>query len=75
MDIDQDWPLREVGWRVQVAGDCPLDVAIHFPIAKQDMQAMLAGYTAHRPVNAIRAVVEAKPGMLTIMDLPQIAGG
>lgn len=75
MDIDADWPLREVGWRVQVAGDCPLDVSIHFPIAKQDMQAVLAGYTAHRPVNAIRAVVEARPGMLTIMDLPQIAGG
>jgi 2,4-diaminopentanoate dehydrogenase len=75
MDIDQDWPLREVGWRVQVAGDCPLDVSIHFPIDKRDMQAVLAGYTAHRPVNAIRAVVEATPGMLTIMDLPQIAGG
>ncbi|MCB2073120.1 MAG: dihydrodipicolinate reductase [Novosphingobium sp.] len=71
-DIDADWPLRDVGWRVQVAGDCPLDVEIHFPIAKEDMAATLAGYTAHRPVNAIRAVVEAPAGMVSAMDLPQI---
>lgn len=71
-DIDADWPLRDVGWRVQMAGDCPLDVDIHFPIAKQDMVATLAGYTAHRPINAIRAVVEAPPGMVSITDLPMI---
>jgi len=71
-DIDADWPLRDVGWRVVVDGDCPLDVTIHFPIPREDMAATLAGYTAHRPVNAIRAVVEAPPGMVSITDLPMI---
>jgi 4-hydroxy-tetrahydrodipicolinate reductase len=78
MDIDADWPLREVGWRVEVKGDCPMNVDIHFPIAKQDMVATLAGYTSHRPINAIRAVVAAPPGMVSSVDLPQVlveAGG
>jgi 4-hydroxy-tetrahydrodipicolinate reductase len=71
-DIDADWPLRDVGWRVQVDGDCPLDVEIHFPIPKEKMAEVLGGYTSHRPVNAIRAVVEAPPGMVSIIDLPQV---
>jgi 4-hydroxy-tetrahydrodipicolinate reductase len=78
MDIDADWPLREVGWRVEVQGDCPMNVDIHFPIAQADMVATLAGYTSHRPINAIRAVVAAPPGMVSTADLPQVmvdAGG
>jgi 4-hydroxy-tetrahydrodipicolinate reductase len=78
MDIDADWPLREVGWRVEVRGDTPMNVDIHFPIAKEDMVATLAGYTSHRPINAIPAVVAARPGMVSIVDLPQVivdAGG
>ncbi len=72
MDIDADWPLRDVGWRVQVAGDAPLDVEIRFPIPKEKMLDMLCGYTAHRPINAIRAVCAAPPGMVSTVDLPQI---
>ncbi len=72
MDIDADWPLREVGWRVQVAGDTPMNVDIHFPIPQEKMQETLAGYTAHRPINAIRAVCAAPPGMVSIIDLPQL---
>jgi len=71
-DINADWALRDVGWRLQIAGDCPLDVEIHFPIAKEDMAETLAGYTAHRPVNAIPYVCTAPPGMVSITDLPQI---
>jgi 4-hydroxy-tetrahydrodipicolinate reductase len=78
MDIDADWPLREVGWRVEIKGDCPMNVDIHFPIATEDMVATLAGYTAHRPINAIPVVVAAPPGMVSSADLPQVivnAGG
>lgn len=35
---------------------------------------MTPGYTAHRPVNAIPAVVAALPGIRTTLDLPQIIG-
>lgn len=71
-DIDADWPLRDVGWRVQVAGDAPLNVEIHFPIPKENMFDVLCGYTAHRPLNAIRAVCAAPAGLVSTMDLPQI---
>lgn len=71
-DLDADWPLRDVGWRVQIAGDAPLDVEIRFPIPKENMADVLCGYTAHRPINAIRAVCAAPPGMVSTADLPQI---
>jgi len=71
-DIDADWPLRDFGWRVQVAGDAPLDVDIRFPIPKDNLSDVLCGYTAHRPINAIRAVCAAPPGLVSILDLPQI---
>lgn len=71
-DIDADWPLRAVGWRVRVEGDCPLDVTIHFPIAQDRMFETLPGSIAHRPVNAIRPVCAARPGILSTLDLPHI---
>jgi 4-hydroxy-tetrahydrodipicolinate reductase len=51
-----------------------MNVDIHFPIANEDMWATLAGYTSHRPVNAVRAVVAAPPGMVSTVDLPQVIG-
>lgn len=72
-DLDVDWgPLRKYGWRVLVEGDAPLEVDIHFPIAEKDEVALLPGYTAHRPVNAIPFVCAARPGIVTTVDLPQI---
>jgi 4-hydroxy-tetrahydrodipicolinate reductase len=72
LDIDADWELRDVGWKVRVAGDAPMDVDIHFPIPTAEMAGTLAGYTANRPINAIRAVCAAPPGMVSTVDLPQI---
>lgn len=72
LDIDADWELRDVGWKVRVAGDAPMDVDIHFPIPAAEMAETLAGYTAHRPINAIGAVCAARPGMVSTVDLPQI---
>jgi 4-hydroxy-tetrahydrodipicolinate reductase len=71
-DIEADWDLRESGWRVQVEGDTPLDVAITFPVAPEDYAAFTPNLTAHRPVNAIPFVVAAAPGIRTTADLPQV---
>ena len=67
-----DWDLRPSGWRVRVAGDTPLDVAIGFPVAPEDYAAFTPGLTAHRAVNAIAAVCAAEPGIRTTVDLPQV---
>jgi 2,4-diaminopentanoate dehydrogenase len=67
-----DWHLRESGWRVQVAGDTPLDVNISFPVAPEDYAAFTPRLTAHRAVNAVAAVCAAPPGIRTTADLPQI---
>lgn len=72
LTIDADWELRDVGWKVRVAGDAPMDVDIRFPVPAEQMAETLAGYTAHRPINAIGAVCAARPGMVSTVDLPQI---
>jgi len=69
---DQDWNLRESGWRVQTAGDTPLLVDVHFPVPEEDYAAFTPGLTAHRPVNAIPVVCAAPAGIRTTSDLPQI---
>ncbi len=71
-DLDPAWDLRDTGWRVRVEGDLPLDVEIHFPVPDEEWGATSPNVTAHRPVNAVRDVCAAKPGILTIADLPNI---
>ena len=71
-DIDEDWGLRESGWRVRVEGDTPLDVSITFPVAPENYAAFTPGLTAHRAVNAVPVVCEAPPGIRTTVDLPHI---
>ena len=72
LDLDQDWSLQDSGWRVQVAGDTPLDVSIRYPVAKEDFPLFTPGLTAHRAVNAVPMVCEAAPGLRTTVDLPQV---
>ena len=71
-EIDQDWDLRESGWRVQVQGDVPLDISITFPIEPENYDAMTPGITANRAVNAVPAICAAAPGIRTTVDLPQV---
>jgi hypothetical protein len=67
------WEFRTPsGWHVVLQGDCPLDVAISFPIAAEHYADMTPGLTAHRPINAVRYVCEAPAGIRTTVDLPQI---
>ncbi|TGD73562.1 dihydrodipicolinate reductase [Mangrovimicrobium sediminis] len=72
-EIDRDWALEKDGWRVLVEGDAPLDVRIGFPRSGQPIAEQMAGYTAHRAVNAVSAVCAAAPGICTILDLPRVA--
>jgi 2,4-diaminopentanoate dehydrogenase len=71
-DVDPPWDLRETGWHLVVDGDTPLDVDIRFPVAPEAWAATSPGLTAHRPVNAIPYVCAAEPGIVTIVDLPQV---
>ncbi|MET0250798.1 MAG: dihydrodipicolinate reductase [Novosphingobium sp.] len=73
-DIEaSDWDLRESGWRVQVESDTSLDVHIRYPeMSFEDYAAFTPGLTAHRPVNAIKVVCEAPPGIRITSDLPQV---
>ncbi len=71
-DLDPSWSLRDTGWRIQVAGDTPLDVDIHFPVPADEYPAVSPGYTAHRAVNAVPVVCAAVPGIRSTVDLPQV---
>jgi 2,4-diaminopentanoate dehydrogenase len=71
-DVEPAWDLRETGWHVLVEGDTPLDVDIRFPVPADEWAATSPGLTAHRPVNAIPYVCAAAPGIVTIVDLPQV---
>lgn len=76
VDVDttdgEDWLFRESGWRLAVAGDCPMDVGITFPVAPENYADMSPGLTAHRPVNLVSYICEAPPGIRTTVDLPQV---
>lgn len=71
-DVEPAWELRPTGWRVQIHGDAPFDVALPFPIPVEDLGDHTPGYTANRPVNAIPYVCAARPGILVTADLPPI---
>jgi hypothetical protein len=71
-DLDADWDLQATGWRVQVAGDTPLDVRLEFAVPLERMAEYSPGYTAHRAVNAVAAVHAAAPGIRTSVELPQV---
>ncbi|HXW39125.1 MAG TPA: hypothetical protein VEJ44_05475 [Acidimicrobiales bacterium] len=71
-NIEPAWDLRETGWHILLEGDAPLDVEIRFPVPPEQWAATSPGLTAHRPVNAVRFVCEAEPGIVTSVELPQI---
>jgi len=71
-DLEPAWDLCPTGWRVRVRGDAAFDVEISFPVALDDLGSYTPALTANRPVNAIRYVCAAAPGILATADLPQI---
>ncbi|HKS98561.1 MAG TPA: hypothetical protein VJT31_03440 [Rugosimonospora sp.] len=71
-DVDPAWDLRPTGWRIRVHGDAPFDVDLAFPVPLADLGDYVPAYNGNRAVNAIPYVCAAKPGLLTIEDLPPI---
>ncbi|MCX4094749.1 dihydrodipicolinate reductase [Nocardia sp. alder85J] len=71
-DVEPAWDLRDTGWHISLQGDTPLEIDLVFPIPLERMAETSPGYTAHRAVNAVAAVVAAPPGIRTTVDLPQV---
>ncbi|HEX3900072.1 MAG TPA: dihydrodipicolinate reductase [Mycobacteriales bacterium] len=71
-ELDPQWDLLKTGWRVRMKGDAPLDVRLEFPFSVEELGEHTPGYTANRPVNAIKHVVAARSGILKTSDLPPL---
>jgi 4-hydroxy-tetrahydrodipicolinate reductase len=71
-DDGEQWDFRPSGWHLVLRGDAPLEVAITYPVTPEEYPEMTPGLTAHRPLNIIPFLCEARPGILTSVDLPQI---
>lgn len=71
-DIDADWELRDVGWRIQLDGDAPLDIAITNPVPREALAEVAPNKTPFRVVNAIPYVCAAPTGIRTTLDMPPI---
>jgi len=71
-DVEPEWDLRPTGWRIRVHGDAPFDLSMPFPIPLDDLATYVPAFNANGPVNAIRYVCAAAPGLLTTEDLPHI---
>jgi 4-hydroxy-tetrahydrodipicolinate reductase len=75
-DIAPDWP-QPAGpgcYRVEVQGEPNYTVDLQLVGTDGDINTAGLKATAMRLVNAIPAVVEAPPGLLTALDLPLITG-
>jgi 2,4-diaminopentanoate dehydrogenase len=70
--IDADWELRDVGWRIVLEGDAPLDITIINPVPREVLGDIAPNKTPFRVVNAIPYVCAAAPGIRTTLDLPQV---
>jgi 2,4-diaminopentanoate dehydrogenase len=71
-NVDRDWDLRRSGWRVLIEGDTPVEVSVTFPVAPDRLSTAMAGITAFRVLNAVPFVCEARPGIRTTVELPNI---
>jgi 4-hydroxy-tetrahydrodipicolinate reductase len=71
-DVDPAWDLRPAGWRIRVRGDAPFDVDLTFPVPLAELGDYVPAYNGNRAINAIPYVCAAKPGILSIENLPPI---
>jgi 4-hydroxy-tetrahydrodipicolinate reductase len=71
-DIDADWELRDIGWRLLLQGDAPLDIAITNPVPSDQLSEFAPNKTPFRIVNAVPFVCAAAAGIRTTLDLPSI---
>jgi hypothetical protein len=74
-DMEPDWPVGKHGHIIEVVGTP--NVRLEYEILPSDhMDAVEStAETAHPAVNAIPAVVAARPGLVTLADLPLVTSG
>jgi 4-hydroxy-tetrahydrodipicolinate reductase len=70
--VDQDWDLRQNGWRLVIEGATPIEINVTFPVSGEKLSPAMAGITAYRVVNAVPYIVEAPAGIRTSAELPAI---
>lgn len=75
-DIGPDWPqpLGQGGYRVVVRGEPNYTVDLQLVGSDGDHNTGGLKATAMRLVNAVPAVVAARPGLITALDLPLVTG-
>jgi hypothetical protein len=75
-DLGDEWPRMpgQGGYRVEITGEPNYRLDLHIEASDGDHNTGGLKATAMRLVNAIPAVVAAKPGLLTALDLPLITG-
>jgi 4-hydroxy-tetrahydrodipicolinate reductase len=75
-DIGPDWPqpIGEGSYRVRISGEPTLTLDLQLASADGDPSTAAVKATAMRLVNAVPAVVEAPPGLLTALDMPLTPG-
>jgi 4-hydroxy-tetrahydrodipicolinate reductase len=73
-DLEPDWPHSDGGYHVFVKGVPSIEVKLDMADEHGDHAVGGVVLTATRIVNAIPAVCEAGPGMLTALDLPLVTG-
>ncbi len=73
-DIAPDWPQSDGGYKVIIKGVPSIEVSLDMADEHGDHAVGGVVLTATRLVNAIPAVCDAKPGLLSALDLPLITG-
>jgi hypothetical protein len=75
-DLGPDWPqpAGQGGYRVEVTGEPNYTLDLRLVATNGDHNTAGLKATAMRLVNAVPAVVAAKPGLLTALDLPLVTG-
>jgi hypothetical protein len=75
-DIAPDWPQPhgQGGYRVVVKGEPNYQLDMHMLGTDGDHNTAGLKATAMRLVNAVPAVVQAKPGLVSVLDLPLVTG-
>ena len=75
-DLAPDWPRPhgDDAYRIVIEGNPRIECETEFTNAHGDNLAGGFGITAMRAINAIPLVVDARPGVLSVFDLPLIKG-
>jgi 4-hydroxy-tetrahydrodipicolinate reductase len=73
-DVAPDWPQSQGGYKVLISGVPRIEVSLDMADEHGDHAVGGVVLTATRLVNAIPAVCQAGPGLLTALDLPMITG-